>query len=114
MIDKYTRGLGCRARALSFDNIAIRSYDPRMRQKQAQARAWLEAKLAAGPRPASEVKAAASAAGHSLRTLERAKAQPPRILSEKRLQAGRWGPWWWSLFPGTRLDRYRDGSLVRS
>ena len=61
----------------------------------AMARVWLEAQLAAGPRPASEVKAAAEAAGHSLRALERAKAQPPRVQSE-RLGTG----WLWSLRVG--------------
>ncbi len=66
---------------------------------------WLADWLADGAQPPAEVYAAAKAAGHAARTLERAKAQLG-VCSEKR-GFGRTGQWVWTLPKDrpTPLDR---------
>jgi hypothetical protein len=65
-----------------------RRADPRNR-----AEAWLSSQLASGPKLVSVLKALARDAGHSWRTIERAKAD----LGIEASKDGFQGPWRWSL-----------------
>jgi putative DNA primase/helicase len=70
-------------------------------------RAWLRQELAAGPRPASELLAAAEANGLSLASLRRAR-QAERVVVRKA--RGHHGAWIWSLPDADDKDAHRAPS----
>jgi hypothetical protein len=64
---------------------------PPRRDLLGAARAYLEATLAAGPRPAREVLEAAERAGLGVRTLRRAKAEMGVVALKRGAE------WWWAI-----------------
>jgi hypothetical protein len=78
---------------------------PRARE---EAVAWLQEFLAGGPRKATEVFEAGKQAGHSARTLERAK-EAVGATSEKVTRGGR-SEWYWAI-PGQRRPWRPDDPL---
>lgn len=62
------------------------------------ARAWLAHTLASGPVPAAEVQAAAAAAGHAMRTVERARLALGVVATKGAMRGG----WVWALPPTSK------------
>lgn len=69
-----------------------------VRSALAEARQWLRAALAAGPRPSKALQQEAAAHGHAARTLVRARRAETIVV---RKEPGRNGRWTWELPPSS-------------
>jgi hypothetical protein len=77
-----------------------------VRSALTEARQWLRAALATGPRPSTSLQQEAAAHGHAWRTLARARRAESIVI---RKQPGRNGHWTWELPPSREERQAKSG-----